>query len=333
MNAHDLPEPVLGHAEAEQALLQAWRSGRMHHAWLLTGPPGIGKAALAHQFARLVLAGPGNTNAARRAVAGTHADLLVIARAMDEKRQRVRHEIVLDDVRPVGAFLHRTAAEGGWRVVIVDGADHLNRNAANALLKLLEEPPSRALILLVCSAPGRLLATLRSRCRILRLAPLDDSAMDALVGRMLPELDSDRRRKLVEISDGSPGRAVSLAADDGIALSGLVSDILARHDRGPGLWSYETADAVLQREGNFSSFFALLSASISSTIKLAAIKDGVRPETAAGDSALAEKLLTSRPAEAWAEICAQLARLCGETENLNLDKRQAVLTGLSLLSG
>lgn len=314
----------LGQAEAEQTLLQAWRRGRLHHAWLLTGPSGIGKATLAGRFARVVLAGTEPEAAARRIAAGTHADLLVVARAMDDKRQRLRTEIVVDDVRPIRAFLHRTAAEGGWRVVIVDGADHLNRHAANALLKLLEEPPARALILLTSSAPGRLLPTLRSRCRTLRLSPLDEPSMHEVLGRQLPDLPADQRQILIELSDGSPGRAMALAADDGVALSGLVRGLLSRHDRPVGPWSYELVDTVLRRDNGFSTFIGLLSAAISTTIR-----ETVRTSGSTG----AGRLSSSRPPEAWAGLCEDLAHLRDETESLNLDKRQALLAGLSLLSG
>ncbi len=309
-------DQVLGQADAEATLMRAWQRGRLHHAWLLTGPAGIGKATLAAQFARTVLAGDDPDGAGRRVSAGTHADLLVVTRAMDEKRQRLRSEIVIDDVRPVSAFLHRTAAEGGWRVVIIDGAEHLNRNAANALLKLLEEPPSRALILLVCAAPGRLLPTIRSRCRTLRLTPLDPAAMRQVLERLLPDMTEAERQTLITLGDGSPGRALALAADDGVALSGLVDGVLSQHDRPPGLWSYQLAERVLRRDNGFSTFIGLLSAAISTTMR----------------SALRESN-PARPPEAWARIGEELARLCYETESLNLDKRQALLTGLSLLSG
>ena len=131
--------PVLvGHSDAAAATDEAIRAGRVHHAWLITGPEGIGKATLAYRFARHLLAPPGTDPDApdspvfRRVAAATHADLLTVERAWDDKRKRLRAEIVVDDVRAVADFLRLTPAEGGWRVVVVDGAEHLNRNAANA---------------------------------------------------------------------------------------------------------------------------------------------------------------------------------------------------------
>ncbi|MBC7801304.1 MAG: AAA family ATPase, partial [Gemmatimonadaceae bacterium] len=160
---------LLGHAAAEAAMDDAIRARRVHHAWLLTGLEGIGKATCAYRFARRLLAGTGaahdpDSPLFRRVAAGTHADLLTIERAWDDKRKRKRSEIVVDSARGAAEFLRLTPAEGGWRIVVVDGAEHLNRNAANALLKILEEPPARAVLLLVCAAPGRLLPTIRSRC-------------------------------------------------------------------------------------------------------------------------------------------------------------------------
>ena len=210
--------------------------------------------------------------------------------------------------------------------MIVDGAEHLNRNAANALLKLLEEPPPKALLLLVCASPGRLLATMRSRCRTLRLAPLDDTVMGVVLGRLLPELEASERQSLAALCGGSPGRARALAAEDGIALSALAHEALSQPARLAGLWSYELADTVLKREAGFSTFLDLLSQAISTTIRRC-VREG------ADDALLASPLLASRSAAGWAATCAELARLRDETEGLNLDKRQALLAGLSLLSG
>ena len=313
---------LLGQTEAERTLLQAWRSGRLHHGWLFTGLPGIGKATLARWFARVVL-GEADPQAIRRMEAGTHSDLLIITRGLDEKRSRSRAEIVLEDVRPLADFLHRTSA-GGWRVVIIEGADHLNRHAANALLKLLEEPPNRALILLTCSAPGRLPPTIRSRCRLLRLKSLDGPTMHEALERLLPAVQRDARQTLIDLSDGSPGRALILAAEDGIVLSDLVRGTLCQPDRPPGSWCYEVADQVLRHENGFSTFIGLLSAAISTTIRKAACEETTDQVAS---------LLSSRPVDSWADTCEELARLRDDTEAFNLDKRQALLTGLSLLSG
>ncbi|MDP9095264.1 MAG: AAA family ATPase, partial [Pseudomonadota bacterium] len=185
---------MFGHAAAEAEFEAARAAGRLHHAWLISGAEGIGKATLAFRLARRLLSTSGDPNDSanpsfRRVAQATHADLLTVAREWDDKRKRQRSEIVIQGARDVAGFLRLTPAEAGWRVVIVDGAEHLNRNAANAVLKVLEEPPARVILLLTCAAPGRLLPTIRSRCRRLRLDPLDRTAMDQALALVLPGHD------------------------------------------------------------------------------------------------------------------------------------------------
>src|SRR4026207_1599456 len=190
---------LFGHAEAEKALLDAYKSGRIAHAWLIGGPPGIGKATLAYRMARFVLAHPDPQSAAvqkskslaveadhpvaRRIAAQAQGDLLTVERVINEQTGKLYTVIRVDDVRRTVAFFGSTAGEGGWRVAIVDAVDELQREGANALLKVLEEPPQRSLIMLVSHAPGRELPTIRSRCRRLLLRPLDvDDITLALAG-------------------------------------------------------------------------------------------------------------------------------------------------------
>ena len=189
---------LIGHEAAERALLESWNSGRMPHAWLLTGRKGIGKATLAYRTARFVLSQGAQQGAglfgdapmtadslstdpespvSLQVGAGGHPDLLTIERSINTNTKKLRGEIVVEDVRRLTSFLSLTAAAGEWRVVIVDTADEMNRNAANALLKGLEEPPSNTLFLLVCNAPGRLLPTIRSRCRMLAMKALPDATV------------------------------------------------------------------------------------------------------------------------------------------------------------
>ena len=267
------PEPranplLLGHEAAEATLLEAMRSGRMHHAWLITGPDGVGKATLAYRFARRLLARmpTGEQTLAlepthpvfRRVAAGAHADLHTVERAYDEKRRRMRTQIAVEDVRGISTFMSLTPAEGGWRVAIVDGAEEMNQSSANALLKILEEPPRRAILLLVCAAPGRLLATIRSRCRRLRLDPLVPEAMERLLSIYLPEQGADERSRLVTVAEGSPGRALLLAQEEGLAIAGLVDEVLAALPELKPVRAYAVADTLARGETAFGNFFDLL---------------------------------------------------------------------------
>ena len=314
---------LIGHGDAERTLLRDAGGGRLHHAWLFTGPSGIGKATLAFRFARWLLAGrPGDGLAIdpadplfRRVAAGTHADLIAIGRGLDEKRQRLRGEIVVDEVRPVADFLRRTAVEGGWRVVILDDAELMNRSAANTLLKILEEPPPGAALILVSPLPGRLLPTVRSRCRTLRLHPLAPPDMESALARLLPEQDASARRTLADLSGGAPGQALALAAEDGVALEGLVREVLAADPPGPTR-SEAVTDIVLRREGGFSTFLSLLGDAISGRLRSAA--RGCSPPL---------------PGIDWFSAWQEIRRMQDETERFNLDKRQALLSSLGLLSG
>ena len=322
---------LLGHEATEAMLAEAIGAGRLHHAWLITGPKGIGKTTLAFRFARRLLAGgvpqgdlalPENHPTFRRVAASSHADLLTVERTLNE-RGKLRAEIVIEDVRRVADFLRRTSAEGGWRVVVVDGAEDLNRNAANALLKVLEEPPPRAILLLSCSAAGRLMPTIRSRCRKLNLGPLGSETVRALLTRYRPDLSEDDAARLAGIAEGSIGRALALAEGGGVSQAALVDTVLANRETLDVGRAHAVADALGRDDDAFSTFMDLLAAGLA-----AAVRDAGRGR-ADPDQA---KLLGDRPLAAWVDVWHALKRLQAETEDAYLDKRQAVVSGLMLLA-
>jgi DNA polymerase-3 subunit delta' len=329
------PEPranpdFFGHDHAAQALADAAAAGRMHHAWLITGPRGIGKATLAFRFARWLLAGrppgqpalflPPEDPTFRRVAAGAHADLRTLAPSAGDKG--VKLMIRVDDVRTVPRFLGLTAAEGGWRIVLVEQLEAMNPEAQNALLKTLEEPPPRALLLLTTSAPDRLLPTIRSRCRRIDLFPLAEPAMEHVLTQWMPELDAAQRAGLARISGGAPGRALELAEAEALALQAEVDGFLAMLPRPDQRGLHQLADRLAaKRDGSaLLTFLELLRAALARSIGEAARGGAVAP------------YLAERPLAEWASLWDTLGRLADETETLNLDRKQAVLTGLSRLA-
>lgn len=355
-NAVDL----VGHAEAEQALAQARASGRMPHAWLLTGPRGIGKATLAFRFARAMLAGgkaksppppslfgepeveaappsndlylaPEHPVFARVASLG-HADLTVVERGYDAERKRLRTEIVIDDVRKLNTFFSMTAAEGGWRIAIVDAADEMNRNAANALLKVLEEPPANSLLILIAHRPGLLLPTVRSRCRRLRLNPLSESQTEEIIAQHNPELDTAERQVLARLAEGSPGRGLALAEAGGVDLYGEFIARMGELSAADAGRLHVFADRLAQGDGGgFRAFGVMLDWWLARMIRGAG--RGVEPaEVVPGEAEIMRALLRARGLDQWIAVWENLNQLFDRAESLALDRKQVVLNAFFALA-
>ena len=337
---------LLGHEAAEAALRQLFEQNRLPHALLLTGPRGIGKATLAFRFARFVLArtagelapalfgdvaGEGlavspDSGVFRRVASGGHADLLTVERAYDPRRRRLRGEIVVDDVREIANFLRLTPAEGGWRVVIVDGADEMNRNAANALLKILEEPPSRALLLLVAHSPGLLLPTIRSRCRRMALSPLAPDLLRRLLVRYRPDLDDKQAEAVAALAGSSIGRALDLAAAGGVELYRSVLGLLDRNAGIDPASVHAFADRLARGDAE-ESYRAVeeLIGQLLARLAIAAVGGALKNDSPAGDAAVLSRLGGRAPAARWAELRDEIGQSFARTDDLNLDRKQTIL--------
>jgi DNA polymerase III subunit delta' len=324
---------VFGHSAALAEFGEALASGRMHHAWLLAGPEGIGKATLAYSVARAVLAAQSERpdvelqaiGAAdplfRKVAALSHPNLLLIRRSWIEKTKRYSQWVGVEEVRRLRTFLGNSAGERGWRVVIVDRADELNPNAANALLKTLEEPPPQTLFLLVAGAEGRLPVTIRSRSRTLRVAPLAaenlEGAVQAALARDGYEVDEATLQTALGLSEGSVRRALELATGEGIALHGEIVALLSTlphldgarlHrlvERLGGAGDSETLELVV----------SLLLGLVERLVRSSTMGKTLDPE----EQALAARLIGSGNPAHWAEAWEAIGRAQAEASTLNLD--------------
>jgi DNA polymerase-3 subunit delta' len=335
---------LFGHEAAEQAFADAFNGGRMHHAWMLTGPSGIGKATFAYRCARFALATAAErtmakpplaipldciTSAQVRAL--SHPALAIVRRAYDTRTKRFPASIPIDEVRNLRSFLGRTVDEGAWRVVIVDSADELNINAANALLKALEEPPKRTLFLLVVAQPQRLLRTIRSRCRSLDLAPLGPQDLRRAVTQALAAADTPPPAEtdwtaLETLAEGSVRRLLELAASDGLALYRRIEALFAGLPTIDWGTAHTLADELSSTaaDARFTLFFDLLLALITRLVRAQAGSQGT-PD----DLKLAQRLIPAARLASWAELWETIVRDKAETLALNLDRRMLILDTLA----
>lgn len=360
---------LIGHPNAEKRLLDAWSSGRLPHGWLISGPRGIGKATLAYRFARFLLANGNPSEAAddgpsmfgdalppavpatlavdpehpvfRRVAAGAHADLRVVERGpvaedrnKDPDKQRIQTVIPVDAVRAASHGMGLTAGEGGWRVIIVDGAEEMNPNAANALLKLLEEPPPRAVLLLVTHAPGRLLPTIRSRCCQLRMSPLKAEAVSELLAKHRPDLDDGERRILAGLSDGSIGRALALAESDGLSIKSELMGILSRLPDLDAGRAHRFAGRFGRREADAAWRTAVdLTTRCLADLVTAAAR-GESPENrgyAPDEAACLIRLQGLAGLDRWVEVWEKTSRLFAQADSANLDRKEVMLSALGTM--
>jgi DNA polymerase-3 subunit delta' len=337
----------LGHEEIEQSLLRDYLSGRLPHAIVLAGPPGIGKATLAFRLARFLfsqgdgqqggglfgdIAPPTSLHVApenpvfRRVASAGHADLVTVEREFDEKKGRLKTEISVEAVRRIHPFLRMTAAEGGWRAVIVDSAEYLNTSSQNALLKILEEPPQKTVLILTTSQPGSFLPTIRSRCRMIHMEPLPEKTISTLLDKMAPGLALDEKSALSRLAQGSIGKALQFYQDDGVA---LYRQLLAVASTVPQL-DMEEVHKLAEKLGKWGAEQSYTTATEIITgwceRQARATARGQAPmDVIPGDAAVFQKISAAYPPGHFLRAWEKISQLVLQTEIYNLDKKQAIL--------
>jgi len=323
----EVPHPrevfdLQGHEAPEAAFEDARARGRLHHAWLLTGPEGVGKATFAYRAARRLLGAPADLRhgalgvdpahpVSRQVLGRAHPDLLVLERIGEDGKPR--KAIPVDEARRLSEFFSKSPAAAPHRVAIVDAADDLNVNAANALLKTLEEPPPKGVLLMVAHSPGRLLPTIRSRCRRLAFAALGQEEAAAFV-RARAEVSAEAALRLAQMAGGAPGRALGLAAAEALMLDDAARELLADLPRVDEAMALSLADRFRggEGQGQFNLLFERLAERLRSQVAARA-RDG--------QGAL----------DRWAQAWETLQRLPREVEALNLDRTDALFTALAEL--
>lgn len=337
---------LFGQGAAERAFLGAWRSGRVHHAWLLTGAEGTGKATLAYRIARALISTPPETTGLfgggpdipetldppedcpvrHRILADAEPQLRVLRRGVNPNTGKLRTQIAVDDARAIKQFLSLSLPDGGWRVIVVDTADDMNRSAANAILKILEEPPKQTVMLLVSHNPGGLLPTIRSRCRALALARLGPEDLAQALAQTGAALEPGQAAAVSTLSNGSAGRALRLVAGNGLDTYARLVRMLrdGRIDRAAMM---ALADTVSERDAGdrFALVIELLVVLLGRLARHGAI-GALEGEAAPGERAVAEAVATGlAAARLWAETAERISATARHAVAVNLDPAQTMI--------
>lgn len=336
-----------------RGILGRIQNRRLHHAWLLTGPRGVGKATLAWRIARFLLATPDpdpndmfgapvpssldvspDHPVARRIAAGAEPGLKSVHRTENEKTKRLRDQITIDDIRALGSFFQLSSTDGGRRVVIIDAADDMNVNAANALLKMLEEPPLRTTLLLICHQPSRLLPTIRSRCRTLRLGALSFTQMEQAMTQAGIDPGPDAAA-LAELSAGSVGDALRLSLLDGLKMYREVIHLLGtlpNLDRTRAL-AFAEAAASRGAEQKLDLLYTLIDMALGRLARTGALGQPPQVEAAPNEAEILRRLAPDTvQARAWADTAQQALARARHGRAVNLDPAALVLDTLFKLT-
>lgn len=325
---------LIGHEDAQAKICESLASGRMHHAWLLAGPKGVGKATLAYRLIRRVLGGapdttggldvPASDATAARVESLGHGDFLLLRRPYDFKSKKLRTEITVGETRKLPEFFSLKASEGGWRVALIDAADDMNISAANGVLKTLEEPPEKTLIILLSSEPGRLLPTIRSRCMNLQLRGVETSKITAWLA--VQGIDPKVAAMAAGFSRGAPGKAFALAQNEAEVLRPLQS-LLGSLPNGNAQLEHRIAGslAAINAGGARALFWDCLTDIVHHQAVYAGT--GIWPQ----EGPKMGPLKLDRPRKFWLKLWADLLDMQRAEAGLNMDKTTVMLSALTKL--
>ncbi len=333
---------LLGQHTAEASFLESYNGGRFHHAWLVTGAKGVGKASFAYRAAKFLLSqegdggglfGPPDTldvdqshSAVHLINSGAHPGLSVLKRKYDSKGKKFFKAIRVDDVRGLNTFFGLSSSDGGWRVVIVDPVDDMNTNSANAILKILEEPPKKTIFFLLSHTPAGLLPTIQSRCRRLTLNPLAADLTEKIIAPFADGISTDELKTLVSLAEGSPGKAAALHNAGGLdAFSGLLS-IFGSYPKYDPDKLHGLADLAAKKDSEalYRVLCELFPWWLSRFVRAASIGFDKLP-LVAGEAAVMQSLLNSKPVPFWIEVWENANHLIERADTVNLDKKQVIL--------
>ncbi|MBB4954602.1 DNA polymerase-3 subunit delta' [Agrobacterium vitis] len=317
---------LFGHGAAEDFLARSYQSGKLHHAILIEGPQGIGKATLAFRFAHHVLSHPEPDSApvaltdpdqtsmvGRQIASGASHNLLHLSRPTDEKTGKVKSFITVEEIRKAGHFFSQTSGTGNWRIVILDPADDMNRNAANAILKVLEEPPKRSLFLVLSHAPGKLLPTIRSRCMPLKLEALGEADLVQALSHLGAQISPEQSRLLATDAKGSVSQALKLLNYGGMDIIAAFNELLANDGAAARRQMHKLADVLSAKDSDviYQFFIEHLSEFLMNNARQAAM---------AGDLSRADRL---------SRLSSGIIEKLGIAGAYNLDRKQSLLEVLA----
>ena len=324
---------LVGHTDAQAQFAELLEKNHLHHAWLISGPSGIGKATLAYRMVRRVLGGvpltqgaldvPADDPTAQRIQSLGHGDFHLVRRPYDEKTKKIRAEIPVSEARKISSFFTRKAAEGGWRVCLIDGIDDMNRNASNAVLKTLEEPPEKALLILLTKSPGKLLPTIRSRCHHtpLRAVPADE--LQNWLKSKVDGVQNDDFDAAVRLSGGAPGKALALIQNADTVLRPL-GNFMRGFPQVNGRLLHTISDMLAPPKADIS--YQLFWDALGEIVQAQAIYSS----TGAWESAY-KPMALGHDVKTWLRLYEELKHMRAAQSGLNMNKKTVLLQVLTMI--